>query len=102
MEKIERIIPVSDLRSKAKKYVDFVRLTEEPVIITQRGYAAAMLVNYETYYGRQITLNEKSYPDWKKRLARAERETREGKGIELNAYLKKRVRSKAARNRKAA
>jgi prevent-host-death family protein len=89
MEKIERIIPISDLQSKAKKYVDQVRLTEEPVIITQRGRAAAILMNYERYEGWQATLDVMSDPDWAKRLARAKRESKEGKWITLEELEKR-------------
>jgi PHD/YefM family antitoxin component YafN of YafNO toxin-antitoxin module len=38
---MDKIIPISDLQTKAKKYVDQVKETEEPVVITQRGRAAA-------------------------------------------------------------
>ena len=104
MEKMERIIPISDLQSKAKKYVDQVRLTEEPVIITQRGRAAAILVAYDRYEGPLMTMDEMSYPDWRERLERAKQESRAGKGIELNELLKKRARMarghKAARGRR--
>jgi hypothetical protein len=41
-----------------------------------------------------MTLDEMSYPDWRKRLARAERELNEGKGIELEEYLKRRKKSR--------
>ena len=34
--------------------------------------------------------DEMSYPDWKQRLERADRETKAGKGITLEAYLRKR------------
>jgi hypothetical protein len=37
-----------------------------------------------------ITQDEMSYPDWKQRLSRAQAETRKGKGIELDQYLKHR------------
>jgi prevent-host-death family protein len=88
---MDKIIPISDLQSKAKKYVDQVRLTEEPVIITQRGRAAAILVDYDSYEGHLLTLDEMSYPDWRARLAQGKRESHAGKGIELHAFLKKKA-----------
>jgi len=97
---MDNIIPISDLQSKAKKYVEQVRRTDEPVIITQRGRAAAILVNYDSYEGHLLTLDEMSYPDWRERLARAERESSEGKGAELQSFLKKKTR--AARSSRAA
>ena len=89
---MDRIIPISDLQSKAKKYVDQVKDTDESVVVTQRGRAAAVLVSYETYEGFLATRDEMSYPDWKMRLARAEKESKGGGGASLSAYLKKRAR----------
>ena len=91
---MEKIIPISDLQTKAKRFVDQVRKTDEPIIITQHGRAAAVLVSYETYEGHTITQDEASYPDAKRRLARAQQESRGGKGMPLEAYLKKRLAQK--------
>jgi hypothetical protein len=44
--------------------------------------------------GELITRDEMSYPDSEARLARAERELREGKGIELEEYLRKRKKNR--------
>lgn len=89
---MDKIIPISDLQTKAKQYVEQVKKTNEPVIITQRGRAAAVLVNYESYEGHMATLDEMSYPDWREKLERAEKESKEGKRIELSAYIKKRAK----------
>ena len=83
---MDKIIPISELQSKAKKLVDQVKKTGEPIIITQRGRAAAMLVNYDRYEGHLATLDEMSYPDWEKRLREAEQDR--GKGVELQDFLK--------------
>src|ERR1035437_10186541 len=97
---MDKIIPISDLQSKAKKYIDQVRFTEEPVIITQRGRAAAVLMNYAQYEGWQATVEVMSDPDWEKRLARAKRESRQGKWITLEDLEKR--HAKQARPPKAA
>lgn len=89
---MEKIIPISDLQSKAKKYVEQVKKTEQPLIVTQRGRAAAVLVSYESYEGLMATQAEMTYPDWRRRLERAEKESREGKGILLETYLKRKNR----------
>lgn len=89
---MDKIIPISDLQTQAKKYVDQVKATDEAVVITQRGRAAAVLVSYEAYEGLVATRDEMSYPDWERRLAQAQREARQGKGVSLDAYLKRRVR----------
>ena len=91
---MNQIIPISDLQSHAKKYVDQVKRTKEPVVVTQRGRAAALLVDPETYEGHMATKEEMSYPNWKKRLGRARKES--GSGISVESYLKKRARKKAA------
>lgn len=89
---MEKIIPISDLQSQAKKVVERVKRTRDPVIITQRGRPAAMLVNYEDYEGMVATLEEMSQPDWRERLAEAERDSKAGKGIELEEFKARRAK----------
>jgi prevent-host-death family protein len=89
---MEKVIPISDLQSHAKKYVDQVKETEQPVVITQRGRAAAVLVSYEAFEGLVATRDEMSYPDWDRRLRRAVQESRRGKRVSLDAYVKRRAR----------
>ena len=89
---MEKIIPISDLQTRAKKIVEGVKQTRDPVIITQRGRPAALLVNYEDYEGMVATLEEMSQPDWRERLAEAERDSKAGKGIELEDFKAKRAR----------
>lgn len=86
---MERIIPISDLQTQAKRYVDQVKKTKEPIIITQRGRASAILVGYENYEGHLATKDEMSYPDWEKRLHRSRKES--GKGSSIKSYLRKRA-----------
>ena len=88
---MEKIIPISDLQTKAKRFVEQVRDTDEAVVITQRGRAAAVLVSVESYQGLIATRDEMRYPDWERRLARARKESRQGKGILLDAYIKRRA-----------
>lgn len=89
---MDKIIPISDLQTMAKKYVDQVRDTDEAVVITQRGRAAAVLVSYESYEGLLATREEMRYPDWEARLARAKDESARGKATTLDAYVKRRAR----------
>ncbi|MHB0939430.1 MAG: type II toxin-antitoxin system Phd/YefM family antitoxin [Armatimonadota bacterium] len=49
MGKLANIIPVSDLRQDAAKVLKKVRNSKEPVIITQRGRAAAVMIGVEAY-----------------------------------------------------
>ncbi len=94
---MEKIIPISDLQTQAKKYVDQVNKTDQPVIITQRGRAAAVLVKFESYEGHVLTQEEASYPDSHERFTRAERELKKSKGITLEDYMKKRARRSVKR-----
>lgn len=87
---MNKIIAISQLQSQAKKFVDLVKETDESIIITQRGHPAAVLVSYEEFEGLMATQDEMSYPDWKTRLARSQRELRAGKSIPLESYLQDR------------
>ena len=89
---MDKIIPISDLQTQAKKYVEQVKETDQPVVITQRGRASAVLVSYEAYEGFLATRDEMSYPDWSRRLRQAQRESKQGKGVSLDTYIKRRAR----------
>ncbi|MCZ6451463.1 MAG: type II toxin-antitoxin system Phd/YefM family antitoxin [Deltaproteobacteria bacterium] len=89
---MEKIIPISELQSQAKRIIEGVKQTRDPVIITQRGRPAALLVNYEDYEGMVATLEEVSQPDWRERLVEAERDSRAGKGMELEEFKVKRAK----------
>jgi antitoxin YefM len=89
---MDKIIPISELQSQAKKIIEGVKKTRDPVIITQRGRPAALLVNYEDYEGMTATLEEMSQPDWRERLAEAERDSKAGKGLELEEFKARRAR----------
>ncbi len=49
MGKVLNIIPVSDLRQNAAKVLKRVGDSKEPIVITQRGRAAAVLLSVEAY-----------------------------------------------------
>jgi len=89
---MEKIVPISDLQTQAKKIVESVKHTRDPVVITQRGRPAALLVNYEDYEGMVATLDEMSQPDWRERLAEAERDSKARRGIELEEFKARRAK----------
>lgn len=89
---MEKIVPISDLQTRAKQIVESVKETRDPVIITQRGRPAALLVNYEDYEGMVATLEEMSQPDWREKLAEAERDSRAERGMELEEFKARRAR----------
>jgi prevent-host-death family protein len=81
MARVPAIVPVSDLRQGAASVLGRVRKTRQPVIITQRGRAAAVLVSVDAY--------EKSERDLEilKRIARGEKDLRAGKGHSLDDVM---------------
>ena len=82
MPKIPDIVPVTDLRQGAAAVLARLRKSSQPVVITQRGRAAAVMMSAESYERaeseRQIL----------KLLARGEREIAKGKGYDLDSVLK--------------
>ncbi len=82
MPSVPKIIPISDLRQNASDVVKSVSSSREPVFITQRGRAAAVMVSMEVYTNAQREM------DILHLLARGEKEIAAGTGHELNDVLK--------------
>jgi len=82
MAKVPDIIPVTDLRQDVAAALKRVRASKQPVVITQRGRAAAVLLSMEAYergeHERQLL----------RLFARGERDIAAGKGYDLDAVLK--------------
>ncbi len=81
MAKTPRIIPISDLRQNASDVVKGVSTSREPVFITQRGRATAVMVSMQVYEESQHEL------DILRLLARGEKEIETGIGYELEQVL---------------
>ena len=81
MGKLLDIIPVSDLRQDAAKILKQLKDSKEPLIITQRGRAAAVMLSVETF--------ERSEHDKEllRLLAKGEREIGIGEGYDIEAVL---------------
>ena len=81
MPKVPDMIPVTDLRQDAAAALRRVRASKKPLVITQRGRAAAVMLSVQAYerseHERQIL----------RLLARGEREIARGKGHDLYAVL---------------
>jgi prevent-host-death family protein len=81
MARIPAIIPVSDLRQDAARVLKELKKSNEPVFITQRGRATAVLLSLDNYErseaDRQLLLL----------LARGEKEIAEGAGHSLDDVL---------------
>jgi prevent-host-death family protein len=81
MVRVPAIVPVSDLRQGAADVLAQVRKSGQPVVITQRGRAAAVLISVESY--------EESEKEREilRRLAQGDREIAKGKGFDLSDVL---------------
>ncbi len=81
MGKLANILPVSDLRQDAAKVIKKLRNSHEPIIITQRGRAAAVIIGVEAY--------EKSEHDKEilRLLAKGEKEIESGDGYDLDTVF---------------
>ena len=81
MSKIPEIIPITDLRQDSSAVLKRVRASRQPLIITQRGRAAAVLLSVEEYERgeteRQIL----------RLLARGEKEIAAGEACDLDDVM---------------
>jgi len=81
MGRIPMMIPITDLRQDAAAAIKKAQDAGEPIVITQRGRATAVLLGIEAYEKsereRQLLLQ----------LARGDREIEEGRGHGLDAVL---------------
>jgi len=81
MGRLSNIIPVSDLRQDAAKLLKQLQNDKEPLIITQRGRATAVMLGVDAY--------EKFEHDKEilRLLTQGEREIEAGKGYDLDIIL---------------
>lgn len=81
MPKVPDIMPVTDLRQDAAAALKRVRASRQPLVITQRGRAAAVILSVEAYeqgeHERHLL----------RLLARGEKEITAGQGYDLNEVL---------------
>ncbi len=81
MGKVPNIIPITDLRQDAASVLKRLKGTKEPVIITQRGRAAAVIMSTDAYekaeHDRQLL----------RLLARGDKEIAAGKGYDLETVM---------------
>ncbi len=81
MTKLPNIVPITDLRQDATSIVNRLSTSQGPVIITQRGRAAAVMVSTEAYERSQHEL------EILRLLARGEKEIEVGEGFDLDVVL---------------
>ena len=81
MSRIPDIVPVSEFRQGAAELLKRVRKTRGPVVVTQRGRAAAVLLSVDEYERREREL------EILKLLAQGEKEIAAGVGYSLDEVL---------------
>jgi prevent-host-death family protein len=81
MARVPEIIPITDLRQGAAEVLRKVKDSRDPLVITQRGRAAAVMLSMDAYeqaeHERSLLLL----------LARGDKEMAAGAGIELDDVL---------------
>ena len=82
MSKVPFIVPISDLREDAANILGRMKSSHEPIVITQRGRAAAVMVSIEEY---ERSTHEREIL---RLLAQGDREVAAGKGYELEDVFK--------------
>ena len=82
MSRVPSIVPISDLREDAAKILSKMENRHEPVVITQRGRAAAVMVSIEEY---ERSTHEREIL---RLLAQGDREFAAGKGYDLEDVFK--------------
>lgn len=81
MGKLSNIIPVSDLRQDAAKLLKQLKKSDDPLIITQRGRATAVIIGVDAYEKLE---HEKEIL---RLLAKGDREIEAGQGYDLDSVL---------------
>lgn len=81
MAKVPEIIPVSDLRQDTAMILKRLQSSQQPLVITQRGRAAAIMLSVEAYERLSHT------QDLLALLARGEQEIAAGTGYDLDEIL---------------
>ena len=81
MAKLPLLVSISDLRQDAAKVLKLVQDSQEPLIITQRGRAAAVMQSLETFE------RSERHKELLQLLLKGEKEIAAGQGFELDAVL---------------
>jgi len=81
MSSLPTIVPISELRSDAAGVIKRAAASQDPVVITQRGRAAAVMVSAQSYERTQHEL------EILRLLARGEAEIEAGVGHDLDVVL---------------
>ena len=84
---MEQILPVSDLQHKTKKILEMIRETGDSVVVTQNGHPAVVVMDYESYEGWKVTMEEMRELDAQEKLARAEKDVKAGRLTSFSDFV---------------
>jgi prevent-host-death family protein len=84
MGRILDIIPVIDLRQDAAKVLKRIRDSKRPLVITQRGRAAAVMLSVEAF---EQSERDRELRELLRLLARGERAIEAGEAYDLDSVL---------------
>ena len=82
MAKVPKIVPITDLRKDAAAVLKELQSSVEPLVITQRGRAAGVLLSMDAYERAQ------QENELLRLIALGEKEIAAGKGHSLESVLK--------------
>ena len=80
------VIPVTELKAHTREILERVSRTGEPVLVTQNGHSAALIVDVEIFQKQEAKLN------LLEAIARGEQEILDGRGLS-HAEVKAKVKS---------
>ena len=81
-------ISVRTLRPKLSEVLDAIHRRFDRYVITRRGRAEAVMMSVEDYEGLLETLEIQSDKSFMRRITKAEKELRAGKGVPLDRVRK--------------
>jgi prevent-host-death family protein len=99
---VKKIIPITDLQRQSRQIVSQVADSDEPVIITQRGRATAVLLSAERYSRIEEDLGRLDELELQYMLERGVRDFTEGRALsqrEVRTRLEKKQAIGATRTR---
>ena len=77
------VIPVTELKSHTKQVLEKVMRTGEPMLVTQNGHSAVLIVDVEAYQTQQKKLHLLEL------ISKGEREILQGKGLSHTEVVKR-------------
>ena len=83
MDLKDDVIPVTELKNQTKKVLARLKRTGAPILVTQNGRSAAVILNIVFYQAQQKRLKVLE------EIAKGEKEILEGKGISHSEVVKR-------------